>query len=71
MGKSLVIDELLELIQPLLPPPKPRRKHYPGRKRWSGRRVLTGSLFVLKSVIPWEMLPPNMGYSPCLTFSRD
>ena len=60
MGKPLVNDELWELIQPLLPPPKPRRQRYPGRKPLSERRVLTGVLFVLKSGIPWEMLPQEM-----------
>ena len=60
MGKPLVDDELWELIQPLLPPPKPRRWHYPGRKPLRDRQVLTGVLFVLKSGIPWEMLPKEM-----------
>ncbi len=61
MEKLLVSDELWELIQPLLPPPKPRRRLYPGRKPLSDRRVLTGMLFVLKSGIPWQMLPQEMG----------
>ena len=60
MGKPLVDDELWELIQPLLPPPKPRRWRYPGRKPLRDRQVLTGVLFVLKSGIPWEMLPKEM-----------
>ncbi|MGU7844185.1 transposase, partial [Burkholderia sp. AW33-5] len=46
-------DELWTLIQPLLPPPKPRRARYPGRKLLDDRAVLTG--------IPWEMLPQEMG----------
>ncbi len=61
MEKLLVSDELWELIQPLLPPPKLRRRLYPGRKPLSDRRVLTGMLFVLKSGIPWQMLPQEMG----------
>ena len=61
MGKPLVSDELWELIQPLLPTPKPRRSRYPGRKPLNDRRVLTGILFVLKSGIPWQMLPLEMG----------
>ena len=33
-----------------------------GRKpRVPGRAVLIGSVFVLKSGIPWEMLPKEMG----------
>ncbi len=46
MGKPLVSDELWELIQPLLPTPKSRRRRYPGRKPLSDRRLLTGILFV-------------------------
>ena len=61
MAKPLLDDELWELIQPLLPPPKPRRWRYPGRKPLSDRQALTGILFVLKSGIPWEMLPQEMG----------
>ena len=70
MGKPLVNDELWELIQPLLPPPKPRRQRYPGRKPLSERRVLTGVLFVLKSGIPWEMLPQEMGCGSGMTCWR-
>jgi transposase len=32
MSKLLVPDELWELVEPLLPVPKPRRFRYPGRK---------------------------------------
>ncbi len=70
MGKPLVNDELWELIQPLLPPPKPRRQRYPGRKPLSERRVLSGVLFVLKSGIPWEMLPQEMGCGSGMTCWR-
>ncbi len=61
MGKPLVSDELWELIQPLLPPPKPRRERYPGRKPLSDRRVLTGVLFVLKSGPPLAGYPRRWG----------
>jgi transposase len=59
MGKQLVSDELWELIQPLLPPepPKPRG----GRPRVPDRATFTGIIFVLKSGIPWEMLPAELG----------
>lgn len=33
MAKPLVSDELCEIVQPLLPAPKPRRFRNPGRKR--------------------------------------
>jgi len=48
MAKPLLDDELWEAIEPLLPPPKPRRKRYPGCKPLNNRRALTGILFLLK-----------------------
>jgi transposase len=50
-----VSDELWEVIEPLLPeePPKPKG----GRPRVPDRAALTGIIFVLKTGIPWEMLP--------------
>ncbi len=47
------------MVEPLLPeePPKPKG----GRPRIDDRAALTGILFVLKSGIPWEMLPQEMG----------
>ena len=70
MAKPLVDDELWELIQLLLPPPKPRRWRYPGRKRLRDRPALTGILFVLRSGIPWEMLPQEMGCGSGMTCWR-
>jgi transposase len=61
MAKPLVSDELWEVLQPLLPPPKPRRRRFPGRKPLDDRKALTGILFVLKTGIPWEDLPMEMG----------
>jgi transposase len=61
MAKPILDDELWALIAPLLPPPKPRRERYPGRKPLDNRATLTGLLFVLQSGIPWEMLPKEMG----------
>jgi transposase len=61
MAKPLVSDELWEAIRPLLPPPKPRRFRHPGRKPLDDRKALTGILFVLKTGIPWEDLPVEMG----------
>jgi transposase len=61
MAKPLVSDELWEAIQPLLSPTKPRRFRLPGRKRLDDRKTLTCILFVLKTGIPWEGLPAEMG----------
>ena len=38
-----------------------------GRPRIDDRAVLTGILFVLKSGIPWEMLPQEMGCGSGMT----
>jgi transposase len=61
MAQPLVSDALWARIEPLLPPPKRRRFRYPGRKPVDRRRVLTGIIFVLKTGIPWEDLPQEMG----------
>src|SRR5262249_35718237 len=61
MAKPLLPDDLWERLAPLLPPPKPRRRRYPGRKPIDDRKALTGILFVLKTGIPWEDLPHEMG----------
>lgn len=62
MAKPLIDDALWERIEPLLPPPPvPRNPDRPGRKRIPDRAALSGVLFVLRSGIPWEMLPREMG----------
>jgi transposase len=61
MAEPLVSDALWERIEPLLPPPKRRRFRYPGRKPIEPRKALTGIIFVLKTGIPWEELPQEMG----------
>jgi transposase len=68
MPERLVSDELWSIVEPLLPPepPKPRG----GRPRVSDRAALTGILFVLKSGIPWEMLPQEMGCGSGVTCWR-
>lgn len=70
MARSLVTDELWELIEPLLPPDPPRRYRFPGRKRVPNRACLTGILFVLKTGIPWEDLPQEMGCGSGMTCWR-
>src|SRR5919112_2798776 len=60
MAKPLVDDALWERIEPLLPVVE-RRYRYPGRKRIADRRALAGIVFVLKTGIPWEDLPAEMG----------
>ena len=69
MAKPLLDDRLWERIEPLLPVKK-RRYRYPGRKPLSHRAVLTGILFVLKTGIPWEYLPREMGCGSGMTCWR-
>lgn len=68
MAARLVSDELWSVIEPLIP------KHLPhprgGRPPVSDRMALTGILFVLKSGIPWEMLPQEMGCGSGMTCWR-
>ena len=68
MAKPLLSDDLWAVVEPLLPPepPKPRG----GRPRVPDRACLTGILFVLKSGIPWEMLPPELGCGSGVTCWR-
>ena len=68
MPKPLVTDELWTVVEPLLPeqPPKPKG----GRPRVNDRAALTGILFVLKTGIPWEMLPQEMGCGSGMTCWR-
>ena len=60
MAQPLGTDELWSIIEPHLPV-KPRRKRNPGRLPTPDRACLAGILFVLRSGIPWEMLPQEMG----------
>ena len=59
MAKPLVPDELWELIEPLLPPERPKPKG--GRPPTPDRKALTGIVFVFKTGIQWEELPQEMG----------
>lgn len=70
MARPILKDELWEIVQPLLPRPKPRRWKYPGRKPVAHRATLTGILFVLRTGIPWEDLPLEMGCGSGVTCWR-
>ena len=68
MKKQLVSDRLWTVIAPLLPPEPPKPKG--GRPRVPDRAALTGIVFVLKSGIPWEMLPQELGCGSGVTCWR-
>jgi transposase len=69
MAKPLVPDELWEAIQPLLPHHKARPGKR-GRPPVDDRACLTGIVFVLRSGIPWELLPEEMGCGSGVTCWR-
>src|SRR5687768_12767331 len=68
MTKPLVSDELWAIVEPLIPPEPPKPKG--GRPRVPDRAALTGILFVLKTGIPWEYLPMEMGCGSGMTCWR-
>jgi transposase len=68
MAKPILTDELWNVVAPLLPPQRPKPKG--GRHRLPDRAVLTGILFVLRTGIPWEMLPQEMGCGSGMTSWR-
>lgn len=59
MARAILPEELWTLVEPLLPPDKPLKSN--GRPAVANRDALTGILFVLRTGIPWEYLPQEMG----------
>ena len=59
MAKLLVPDEFWAIVEPLLPRHEPSPKG--GQPRVADRVCLTGILFVLRTGLPWEDFPHEMG----------
>jgi len=70
MAKPILENKLWEIVEPLLPRPKKRRRRYPGRKPLDNRQVLCAILFVLKTGLPWEHLPLELGWGSGMTAWR-
>ena len=70
MAKPLVPDDLWELVEPLLPRRRARRSRKGGRPPLDDRAALCGIVFVLKTGVPWEHLPREMGCGSGMTCWR-
>ena len=68
MARPLVSDKLWALVGPLLPKRPPRPKG--GRPPLDDRKALSGIVFVLKTGLPWEDLPQEMGCGSGMTCWR-
>jgi len=68
MSKPLVSDDLWAALAPLLPRQRPKPQG--GRPRCDDRLALAGIIFVLRSGIPWEMLPREFGCSGMTCWRR-
>jgi len=69
MPLDVLPEKLWKDIEPLIPKdPLPSRRG--GRPRLPAQQALKGILFVLKSGIPWEMLPPELGCGSGMTCWR-
>src|SRR5260370_9897712 len=68
MPAALLPDRLWNLVEPFLP--ILARRPQGGRPRVPDRAGLTGILFVLRSGIPWQMLPHELGCGSGMTCWR-
>jgi transposase len=68
MVSHVMSDALWEAVRPLLPPepPKPRG----GRPRVPDKAALEGIVYVLRSGVPWRMLPKEFGCSGVTCWRR-
>jgi transposase len=68
MAEILLPDELWNEIEPLLPRELPKPDG--GRPRVADRNCLIGIIFVLKTGLPWRLLPAELGCGSGVTCWR-
>lgn len=68
MAFVLVSDKLWNEVKPLLPPERP--KPLGGRPRVGDRACLTGIVYVLKTGMPWRLVPAELGCGSGVTCWR-
>lgn len=66
MAKPLISHDLWEVIEPLFPVKKRRFRHA-GREPIDNGKALSAILFVLRTGIPWEYLPQELGWDSGMT----
>jgi transposase len=70
MSQPYVSDELWELVKPLLPREKNRHRQSVGRKPIDPRSCLEGILFILRTGVPFAVIPPYAGRPSGITCWR-
>jgi transposase len=68
MADAIIPDALWGLIESILPSSLPKPQG--GRPRHADRACLAGIIFVLRSGIPWRMLPKELGCGSGMTCWR-
>jgi transposase len=68
MAFTLVPDRLWQEIEPLLPPQAPKPQG--GRPRVPDRACLTGIVYVLRTGMPWRLVPAELGCGSGVTCWR-
>jgi transposase len=68
MAFTLVTDELWSQIEPLLPKHKPDPRG--GRPRVPDRACLAGIVYVLRTGMPWNLIPSELGCGSGVTCWR-